>query len=63
MPQETTPGTKERVIFILKSLLELVENDRVRVDEIKNMTTEQILDLAEAEANKAVEGSERLKDL
>lgn len=56
------PGTKERIIFILKGLLDLVENDRIRVDEIKNLTTEQILELAEDEAQKAVDGSQRLKD-
>jgi hypothetical protein len=62
-PVENEPGTKERVIFILKSLLELVENDRIRVDKMRYMTVDEILNMAEREANKAVEGSQRLKDL
>jgi hypothetical protein len=59
---EGTPGNKERAIFVLRSLIELIENDRVRVGEISNLTADEIIDLAEAEASKAVEGSEALKD-
>ena len=59
---ENEPGTKERAVFILKSLIELIENDRVRVREISTMTADEILDLAEREAQKAVEGSQALKD-
>lgn len=59
---EGTPGPKERTIFVLRSLIELIENDRIRADEISGMTADQILDLAEREAQKAVEGSEALKN-
>lgn len=45
--------TKERVIWALKCLLELVENDSVRADEIENLTTAEIIERAEAEAEKA----------
>ena len=62
MSNEATPGSKERVIFLLKSLLELVENDQVRSDQIANLTTTEILELAEAEADKAVQNARRLKD-
>jgi hypothetical protein len=59
---EATPGTKERAIFVLKSLIELIENDHVRVGDISGLTADDILDLAESEAVKAVEGSQALKD-
>jgi hypothetical protein len=57
------PGTKERVIYVLKTLLELVENDRVRASEIANLTTAEIIERAEAEAAKAVTESEKLKNI
>ncbi len=63
MADETNEaGTKERVIYVLKSLLELVENDRVRLDEIRNLTTDEIISLAEREAEKAVRGAQELKN-
>ena len=57
-----TPGTKERASFVLKMLLELVENDRVRADQIEGLTSDEIIELAEAEAAKAVQGSQDLID-
>lgn len=63
MANELEPGTKERVIYVLKALLELVENDQVRASEIANLTTAEIIELAEAEAAKAVENSEKLKEI
>lgn len=52
-----TPGAKEKAIFFLKSLIELVENDQIRAEEIAGMTAEQVIAKAEAEAAKAVQGS------
>lgn len=43
-------------------LLELVENDRVRADQIEGLTSDEIIELAEAEAAKAVQGSQGLID-
>lgn len=53
---------KERILYILKSLTELVENDRIRLDQIKDLTAEQIIDLAEVEAAKAKQGAQDLKN-
>jgi hypothetical protein len=58
---EDKPGTKERVIFILKNLLTLVENDHIRAEEIAGLTNAEILDLAEREAQKAADGAADLK--
>lgn len=58
---ETASG-KEKAIYWLKCLLELVENDRVHADQIAGLTADQVIELAEKEAAKAVEGSQRLKD-
>lgn len=59
---EGEPGSKERILYLLKLLIELVENDRLRAAEIEGMTTDQILDLAEAKANEAVAGAQDLKN-
>lgn len=53
---------KEKAIYFLKCLIELVENDRIRADQIAGLTIDQVLDLAELEAEKAVTGSEALKN-
>jgi hypothetical protein len=58
----TAPGSKERALFILRSLMELVENDQVRANEIEGLTADEIIARAEQEAAKAVEGSEQLKN-
>lgn len=63
MPDETNEaGTKERIIYVLKTLLELVENDRIRLDEIRGLTTDEIIERAEIEAEKAVRGAQELKN-
>ena len=54
------PSSKERAIFVLRTLLELVENDRVRADEIEGKTTEEIIELGEAKAAEAKENADRL---
>lgn len=54
------PSTKERVIFALKSLVELVANDQIRASQIEGLTTAEIIALAESEAAKAVDGAGRL---
>lgn len=56
------PNTKEKVIWALKSLLELVENDSVRAEEIEGLTTEQIIERAEIEAQKAHDAASDLKN-
>lgn len=56
------PTDKDKAIYFLKCLIELVENDRVRVEELEGKTADQIIELAEIEANKAVAGSQDLKD-
>jgi hypothetical protein len=58
---ETLSG-KEKAIYWLKCLLELVENDRIHADQIAGLTADQVIALAETEAAKAVEGSQKLKD-
>lgn len=59
---EETAGTKERIIYALKTLIELVENDRIRAGEISGLTTDQIIELAEAKADEALAVAERLKN-
>lgn len=54
------PDSKEQVIYWLKSLIELVENDRIRSEQIAGLTSAEVIKLAEAEAAKAVEGSGKL---
>lgn len=56
------PDNKSKAIYVLKCLIELIENDKVRADEIEGKTSDEIIAMAEAEAAKAVEGSERLKN-
>lgn len=53
---------KEKAIWLLKTLIELIQNDQVRAEEIQDLTTAELLEMAEAEAAKAVEGSAKLKD-
>jgi hypothetical protein len=60
---EDAPGVKEKIVFGLKCLAELVANDQIRVDDIKDKSTAEIIELAEAEANKAVAGAAELKNL
>ena len=55
-------GPKEKAIFFLKTLIELIENDRVRADALDGLNVEQILEMAEVEAFKAVEGSQKIID-
>lgn len=62
MPNGNAPGTKEKTVFILKSLIELIEKDQVRAADIENLTAAEIIAMAEAEAAKAVAGSEALKN-
>lgn len=57
----TNPTDKEKAIYFLKCLLELIENDRVHASAIAGKTSEEIIAMAEVEAQKAVEGSEALK--
>lgn len=57
---EATP--KEKAIYLLKCLIELIEKDRVHADEIEGKTADEILAMAEVEAARAVEGSQALKD-
>ncbi len=52
---------KQQVLFWLKSLMDLIESDRVHVDQIKGLTADEVIALAEAEANKAVDGADKLK--
>lgn len=56
------PTDKERAIYFLKSLMELIENDQVRADQIRGLSNDEVIALAETEAAKAVEGSQKLKD-
>lgn len=62
MSDTQNPGAKEQAIFFLKSLIELIENDHVRAEQLQGLTVEQVLEMAETEANKAVEGSQKLID-
>lgn len=59
---ETPTSSKERALYMLRLLIELIENDRIRVDALKWLTNDEILARAEAAAAKAVEGSEALKN-
>lgn len=61
-PIETNAGPKERAVYFLKCLIELVENDAIAADEIEGKTAAEVIAMAEAEAAKAVEGSQKLKD-
>lgn len=54
--------TKEKVIYALKTLIELIENDSVRAEEIEGLTTEQIIERAELEAEKAHNAATDLKN-
>lgn len=56
------PDQKSKILYALKSLIELVENDQIRLDQIQGLTTSEIIDLAEAEAAKAKQGAQELKD-
>lgn len=53
---------KEQVIFWLETLVDLIRKDRVHVDQINGLTADEVIALAEAEADKAVEGAQELKD-
>lgn len=55
-------GKKEKALYILKSLIELIENDQVRLEQIEGLTAAEIIDLAEAEAAKAKQGAQDLKN-
>lgn len=55
-------GVKEKTIYVLKSLIELIENDRVRLDEIRNLTSAEIIERAEAEAERAQRGAADLRN-
>lgn len=48
---------KEKAIYILECLIELIENDKIRTDAINSLTAAEIIALAEAEAAKAVKAS------
>lgn len=54
------PTAKEKAVYYLKTLIELIENDQVRADRISGLTADEVIELAEAEAAKAVEESEKL---
>lgn len=60
---EASGGDTDRAQFIIRALLKLVENDSIRVDQIEELSVKEILDLAEVEAEKAVAGTDRLKNL
>lgn len=57
-----TPDTKEKVIFWLESLIKLVRNDAIRAEDIKDLTADDVIALAEIEAQKAVDNAQALKD-
>lgn len=54
------PTDRERAIFYLKTLIELIENDQIRADEIESMTAAEVLNLAEREADTARENAGNL---
>lgn len=56
------PTEKEKAIYFLKSLIELIENDAIHADQIRGLTNDEVIALAEREAEKAVKGSEDLKN-
>jgi hypothetical protein len=56
------PNDKDKAIYFLKCLIELVENDRVRVEDIQGKTAAEVIELAEAEAQKAATDSADLRD-
>jgi hypothetical protein len=60
---EAQAGTKERVLYLLKMLIQLVENDQLRASEIAGLTTSEILDLAERKAAEAETGAQDLKNI
>lgn len=62
MPNTQEAGPKERAIYFLRTLIELIENDAIAADRIEGMSAAEVIALAEAEAAKAVENSQRLKD-
>jgi hypothetical protein len=55
-----TPGGKEKALFWLKTLVELIENDQARSDEIEGLTTAEVLALAEKKANEAAANAANL---
>lgn len=54
---------QDKTIFALKSLIELIEKGTVRFESIRGLTADQIIEMAESEAAKAVQGANRLKEL
>jgi hypothetical protein len=60
---EAQAGTKERVLYLLKMLIQLVENDQLRASEIAGLTTSEILGLAERKAAEAETGAQDLKNI
>ena len=53
---------KDKAIYFLKCLIELVENDQVRVSEIEGKTADEVIAMAEVEAQKAAKDSADLRD-
>lgn len=53
---------KLKVIELLQTTIELIQNDRLRVAELEGKSIEEILDMAEAKAAEAVEKAGELKD-
>ena len=52
---------KEKAIFFLNALIGLIESDRVHVSQLEGKTADEVLAMAEVEANKAVDGANKLK--
>lgn len=53
---------KLKAIALLQALIDLIQADRLRVSQIADMSDAAVLEMAEAEAAKAVEGAGRLKN-
>lgn len=55
-------SAKDKAIFVLETLLDLVRKDRVHASEIEGKTADEIIAMAETKAAEAVENSQNLAD-
>jgi hypothetical protein len=51
---------KEEIIYWLSAVIGFVAKDQIRTEQIAGKSIVEVIDLAKAEANKAVSGSEDL---
>lgn len=60
MSDTKSATSKEKAIFYLKSLIELIENDRIAAARIDGLTNSEVIALAEVEAEKVAAAAKDL---